>query len=107
MTWKLFLDDLRAPPDGSWVVARSVAAATEHTKTYGLPLAMSLDHDLGDGADAPGYLWFLINGFLDGHFSQEVMRIRMHVHSANPVGLENLNSLWKCFINAHEHVRPE
>lgn len=108
MTWKLFLDDLRAPPNGTWVVARSVAAAVEHTRIYGPPLEMSLDHDLGDGHDAPEYLWYLINQALDGQLTVgQVLSIGLHVHSANPVGCQNLNSLWTSFKRAHEHVRSE
>lgn len=97
MTWKLFLDDLRAPPDGSWTVARTVRAAQHHISTYGLPLVMSLDHDLGDGHDAPELLHWLIDRFLDGDLVHGLSTMKIEVHSANPVGRGNLLGLWGSF----------
>lgn len=47
---KLFVDDVRDPPDDGWIVARTVADA----KTYLLRddvIMVSLDHDMGACAD--------------------------------------------------------
>lgn len=100
MTYKLFLDDLRAPPDHTWVVVRTVRAAIEYVQTYGLPLEMSLDHDLGFGErDAPAFLQWLIDEDLDsgfGHLGLE--KIAFNVHSANPVGRQNLEGLWNSYM---------
>ena len=101
MTWKLFLDDLRAPPDGTWVVARSVAAAQAHITEYGLPHTVSLDHDLGNGTDAPVLLHWLINQHLDGVIDCTKITT-VGVHSANPVGRENLLGLWVSFMYSLE-----
>lgn len=100
MTWKLFLDDLRAPPNGSWTVARSVAAAEQHILTYGLPLIMSLDHDLGGAEDAPALLHWLIDQHLDGNL--DIKHIAVSVHSANPVGVQNLLGLWSSFMRSQQ-----
>ena len=103
MTWKLFLDDIRPPPDGSWTVARSVRAAWHHITEYGLPIEMSLDHDLGEGhdADAPVLLHAMINGYLDGDVQfLNVKLIKFNVHSANPQGVENLQGLWASFLRS-------
>jgi hypothetical protein len=102
MTWKLYLDDLRAPPDGSWTVARSVEAAWYHIHEYGLPIEMSLDHDLGeDLCDAPVLLHSIIEAYLDGDASfLGAKSIGIHVHSANPRGVENLNGLWASFLRS-------
>lgn len=103
MTWKLFLDDVRGPPDHTWVVARSVEAAWHYMCTYGLPHTMSLDHDLGDDkmVDAPVLLHSIIEAYLDGdsRFS-EAKSIAMSVHSANPRGAENLRGLWSSFLKS-------
>jgi len=96
MTWKLFLDDLRAPPDGTWVVARTVPAAIEYIEEYGLPFSMSLDHDLGTGTDAPVLVHWLIDQHLDGRY--DIRGINVHVHSANTVGVDNLEGLWSSFL---------
>lgn len=99
MTYKLFLDDLRPPPDHTWVVARSVAAAIHYVNTFGLPIEMSLDHDLGGEADAPALLHYLIGEWLDHDKFTGLTRVKMNVHSANPVGFRNLTGLWKSFVD--------
>lgn len=99
--YKLFLDDLRAPPDGSWVVARTVQAAYEYLLDYGLPFEMSLDHDLGERseADAPVYLDMIIARFLDEREPMaDALNIKVSVHSANPVGRANLEGKWASFV---------
>lgn len=101
MTWKLYLDDLRAPPDHTWVVARSVPAAWQYIRDHGVPHTMSLDHDLGTGVDAPVLLHSLIEAYLDGDPRfQTAKSINMHVHSANPRGVENLRGLWASFLRS-------
>jgi hypothetical protein len=95
MTWKLFLDDLRAPPDQTWVVARSVPAAILYITEYGFPYEMSLDHDLGTGTDAPQLLLWILEELMDEHIHPSALKVKFGVHSANPVGALNLNNLWK------------
>jgi hypothetical protein len=97
--YKLFLVDLRAPPDGSWVVARTVAAAYLYIQEYGLPLTMSLDHDLGDGIDAPVLLHKLISDDLDGLPGADFSAVVITVHSANPIGRANLLGLVHSYRN--------
>ncbi len=96
MTYKLFLDDLRAPPDQTWVVVRSVPAAIHYVAEYGLPREMSLDHDLGGTEDAPVFVHHLIEQHLDGNLPG-LKSVKMKVHSANPVGVRNLYGLWLSF----------
>jgi hypothetical protein len=45
---KLFLDDIRTPPDNTWFVVRTAEAAIEELKKGRVTVA-SLDHDLVDG----------------------------------------------------------
>lgn len=45
---KLFLDDIRFPPDASWIVVKTAEAAIEELKKGFITFA-SLDHDLVDG----------------------------------------------------------
>jgi hypothetical protein len=45
---KLFLDDMRYPPDGSWTLARTVAEAVAIISASEIPLeAVSFDYDMG------------------------------------------------------------
>lgn len=83
---KLFLDDIRNPPDNSWTIARTADVAIEFLKT-GAVEEISFDHDLGEkfgtGYDVAAYI------------EEEVYFGRMTcpkwgVHSANPVGTANI-----------------
>lgn len=93
--WNLFLDDLRDPSESNWKVARSVAEAMDLINTYGLPTAMSLDHDLGDQVPTgKDFLNTLVEMALDSGTLNELSQVRVIVHSANPVGRANMESLW-------------
>jgi translation initiation factor 2 alpha subunit (eIF-2alpha) len=83
---KLFVDDLRDPPDSSWVVARSYNEAIDKLKTGEVEI-LSLDHDLG--LDLTGYD---IISWLEKKIYRDEMKSpkEILVHSANPVGVENI-----------------
>lgn len=44
---KLFLDDVRNPPDDTWVVVRSYDEFVNYIEKEGVPDFISFDHDLG------------------------------------------------------------
>jgi hypothetical protein len=46
---KLYLDDIRKPPDDTWIVVRNFNDFCKHIETHGLPDVVSFDHDLGHG----------------------------------------------------------
>lgn len=48
MTYKLYLDDVRNPPDNTWILARSYDEATDLVCQRGIPEFVSFDHDLAD-----------------------------------------------------------
>ena len=77
----LWVDDLRPPPNDSWVwVKTSREAINELDTTAGID-CMSLDHDLGgDDTTRPIVLWLCEN---PGNWPDQV-----RCHSANPVGRE-------------------
>ena len=109
--WKLYLDDLRDPSHtygeafvrgeveaefapALWVVARSTEEAKKLVLDRGMPEVMSLDHDLGGQDRAMDFLVWLAREYWDG--SQPIPMVV--VHSANPIGSENLRSFadsWK------------
>lgn len=100
MTYKIFLDDIRPPPDASWMVARTVAAAKHLFTEYGVPHTLSLDHDLGDGIDAPELLKWIAEEFMDGRMSRTILDSKVTVHSANIPGILNLRGYWCSFIES-------
>lgn len=115
MTYRLYLDDLRYPPDNhpDWRIARNYHDALWHVKTYGLPYHVSFDHDLADvhyghsddfmvsdrtpyeftGYDFAKWLcdWIMDNDC-------DLTDFTYNVHSANPVGAENIRRYMANFM---------
>lgn len=118
MSYKMYLDDLRNPPDRSWVVVRSVAAAQEYIFTYGYPSVISFDHDLGmKGKILPNGLWvgeeeeqptgydlakWLCEKDMDAPWMSS-RKFRYEVHSANPIGSANIHGYLSHYIKACVH----
>jgi len=98
--WKLYLDDIRNPKEKDFIIARSVKEAIELIKKNGFPSFMSLDHDLG--VDKKGNL--LDNGYdfikwiVKEYENKDLPDFEYIVHSANPVGKENITGLLNNFI---------
>lgn len=93
--YKLYLDDIRDPPDKSWVVVRSYKEFREIIIERGLPYEMSLDHDLGSFSTGYDTLNWLISNKYD------LRIITIHIHSNNPVGSTNMRALinnWRNFL---------
>lgn len=77
---KLFVDDLRDPPDATWTVARTSAEALAIVQSGAQVDELSLDHDLGgEDTSRPIVLWLAEHGGWPA---------TVRVHSANPVGVE-------------------
>ena len=87
---KIWVDDLREPPDDSWTWYRTSSGVCGLLAALALgvrrpPSVMSLDHDLGDDdTTRPIVLWMCENEF----WPAEVL-----VHSQNPVGVEWLEGM--------------
>ena len=86
---KLWLDDIRTPPDSSWTWVHSVWGAISAIKAQlqsgGSLECMSLDHDLGDYAKRGGdglklLIWMV----------REEIFCPVMLHTMNPVGRENM-----------------
>ena len=88
---RVYLDDIRTPPNG-WTLVKTVdelrSVMRAHRVTH-----LSLDHDLGEG-EPTGYDWLCeyegeVAGKLMNGESVDIPEIQ--VHSANPVGVYNMN----------------
>lgn len=94
MSYKLFIDDERSPPDETWVVTRSSYDALDYIETNGMPNFISFDHDLGGEDTTMVFLKKLVEYVWNGTDSPPDYK----VHSANPVGSQNIISFmesWK------------
>lgn len=92
----LFLDDERDPPnDGRhWSVVRTSDEAMTWVITNGMPVYMSLDHDLGGDDTAMRF----INQLVDYHLSKGGSFPEYTIHSQNPVGVKNLRGLLRSYL---------
>lgn len=101
MTYKLFIDDERFPPnDGEeWIIARSFYDVGNILYEKGMPEFISFDHDLGEkqktGYDIAKYLCDLDMDFgvSPDHLSNKYSlpdNFDFYVHSQNPIGAENI-----------------
>lgn len=84
---KLYVDDLRDPPDDGWTVCRSSGDAV-HYLSGGNYSLMSLDHDLGDHDTGDQIIKWMIEQCLDGNYG--CVPCEIIIHSANPVGSSNM-----------------
>ncbi len=99
--FKLFLDDVRDPPDDTWTLARSYSEAVALVEQHGFPDEVSFDHDLGKAPvleDKSGldFAHFLIN--LDLDTGAMPNNFTFHVHSANPAGRDNIVGLMEGYL---------
>jgi hypothetical protein len=94
--YRLFLDDVRNPPDKDWVVCRSTQEAIEIIIQKGMPDFMSLDHDLGGDDTTMVFLKRLVNEVWDGKSNPP----NYQVHSANPIGTQNIISYMESWIKS-------
>lgn len=90
----MFIDDIRPPPSNEWIVVRSTNDALAYVEKYGMPQFISFDHDLGENDTTMIFLRTLVNHVWNGKDTPP----EYAVHSANPVGKENIISFmesWK------------
>lgn len=110
MGWKLFLDDVRFPPDydEEWVIARSYDDAVWYVEARGVPNFIAFDHDLASDHYIVG------EGEKDGYqfakwFSDYVLLGEMdlpedfsyHVHSMNPIGAKKIKDWMEDFFRVY------
>jgi len=104
MTWNLFLDDERFPPDDGreWVIARTVEQAITECINRGNPSYISFDHDLGENK-LTGYDFVKILVEDAVHFPEFSVyqlpdNFSFYVHSQNPIGKANIEGLLNNYL---------
>ena len=107
MTWNLFIDDERFPPDDGrdWVIARTYHEALLEVFNRGFPSYISFDHDLGEnqktGHDIAKVL--VENDMISGNIeSRKAYKFSpdfaFYVHSQNPIGKANIEGLLNNYL---------
>jgi hypothetical protein len=103
MTWNLFLDDERYPPnDGrEWVICRNGDQALDEFLYRGMPSYISFDHDLGEDSGT-GYDIAKMLVEVDLQTPEEMYRFpenfSFYVHSQNPIGKANIEGLLNNYL---------
>lgn len=106
---KIYLDDIRDPEDTykdpeNWITVRSYNDFIKIVdENYFYITTISLDHDLGlfeDREELTGYdcVKWLCDYIWD---NERPVNFYLEVHSANPVGKENILSYWRNFLHAY------
>ena len=99
--WALFLDDERMPPsnfNGELVVARSLQEAIDLIVKNGCPYYISFDHDLGGDLTGMQLVKWIIEKDLDENGGFIPKNFSFFVHSANPVGGKNIQTLLSSYL---------
>lgn len=99
MGYNLFLDDEREPiPDRSWVIVRNYEQAIAIVQSHGIPTFISFDHDLGTGKTGYDFAKYLVEYDLDRYGKGFPEGFDFTVHSANPIGKQNIEGLLNGYL---------
>lgn len=102
---KLYIDDIRNPPTDDYVVVRSYAEAVGWLRKNGCPQYISFDHDLGDENELSGF--DIAKWMVNMDLNQKGMFIPQdfvyNVHSANPVGANNISGLFDNYLDVRSN----
>lgn len=100
MGWFLWLDDQLADPNAidrhtprGFIGAASTAEAIALVISLGVPDYMSLDHDLSQEDRSMDFLKWLSSNYTDSPPKYDV-------HSANPIGRDNIISFMESWIRS-------
>ena len=97
---KLYLDDIRKPKTKSWDIVRSYDEFVKYISENGVPDEISFDHDLGELDNKTGY--DCAKWLCDYCWTNGVPMPLWNVHSANPVGRENITNLLTRFASKYD-----
>lgn len=99
---KLFIDDIRTPPDDSWHICRSVSAAIRAIDMFGQAVTdIQLDHDISHqvviGKMSRPYPCEETFEAVARHIALYGLHVEwqpnIKIHTSNPVGAENMKKI--------------
>lgn len=99
----LYLDDVRTMPDKFDKCIRNYKDFVKFVKAQKSSISMwyiSFDHDLGEGLSGYDCAKFLVNWCIDNGYKVPTYEI----HSANPVGRENIRSIFETYNKLYGEV---
>ncbi len=96
----IYLDDERVPKTKrDWTIIRNPYAFEKHINKY-TPSVVSLDHDLGFKQTG----LYCVHRLIDvcQKTGEDPSTIEFNIHSANPVGRDNMDRLWKSWLKFYK-----
>lgn len=101
---RLYIDDIRNPKGSFDKITRSSTEAIDYITRYGCPDFISWDHDLGNDDTSMIIVKWLVNMDLDlnGEFIPD--NFSWNIHSANPVGAENIDGYLTSYMNTKSEM---
>jgi hypothetical protein len=111
---KLYLDDVRTPQTDGWTIVRNYDDFVDWITTKGLPEEISFDHDLAEvyydpSSVSEGFKYHEKTGYDCAKWLCEYCWTNglpiptWNVHSANPVGRDNIISILTSFEKKLNH----
>lgn len=91
---RIWVDDIREKPNENYIIARSVNETKriiEELEKESIDVeieCVDIDHDAGDYANDGGDYIKLLDWF-----EETVRKYPIHIHSMNPVGVENMRAI--------------
>jgi hypothetical protein len=101
MTWNLFLDDERFPPEDGreWVICRNRADVVLTIMSRGMPSYVSFDHDLGqDESTGHEIAKLIVDWDMNDRYYSLPEDFSFYVHSQNPIGKANIEGLLNNYL---------
>lgn len=90
---KLWIDDLRHPPDHTWIWVKTSQEAIDVLQSQHVD-HISFDHDLGYDANGEDDKAVFVATYIEELAAENAIhRISWEVHSANPVGRKDLTAI--------------
>ena len=103
--YSMYLDDIRDPKTTFSVIARSSAEAIDYfTCPLGCPQYISFDHDLGGEDTAMRVVKWLVERDLDMNGEFIPKNFMFNVHSANPVGADNIEGYLNSYLGTKKDI---
>jgi len=93
----LYLDDVRNPKTKGWTIVRNFEDFVSFIQQNGLPDEISFDHDLGEDIKGTKTGYDCAKWLCDYCWTNGLPIPPWNVHSANPVGRDNINQILQSF----------
>lgn len=101
----IYLDDKRTPVSDAWTVIRTPDDFKAYIRKYGLPDAISFDHDLGAEETGKDCAYWLCEWCIENDKPLDV--VTLYTHSANPPGRKRIRSTLQMLLRLKEDTTQD